>query len=192
MVVSFVSFVCVATKCSHESHEIHETRERRSLTSRAAPPNRKEQSTLAAERRRPRELRDPALHAPIVLGRGEQLRRIIVENGAREASKIVNAGLVKPSHDFTDRVRPFFGMLVLIAQPRLAAGGLRPASSSPTGAVPVAGPARWVPPTSERPMLLMLLMFRTSNAPGASAEHGRRRRNRDDRTTQQQPLLDAK
>src|SRR5262249_42271444 len=83
-------------------------------SSSSAPPDREEQPALAAQRHRPRELRDPALHAPIVLRRREQLLGIVIEHRARIAAQTIDAGLVEPSHHLTDRVRVLFGMPILI------------------------------------------------------------------------------
>ena len=72
-----------------------------------------------AERAHPAQLRQPAFRAPVVGGVREQLAWFIAQDCARIGPQIFDAILGKPALDLGERVAVLFGMLILIAEPRL-------------------------------------------------------------------------
>src|SRR6185369_6327570 len=86
-----------------------------------AAADRKEQTSFAAKRPHPLELRDPVLNRPVVNRRREQVA-FVVESRARKGSEKLYAVFVKPPLHLAHRVRVFFRVSVLIAQPRACAG----------------------------------------------------------------------
>src|ERR1051326_100966 len=85
-----------------------------------AKSNDKKQPALASERAHPGELRDQRFESPVIRRRREQIVRLIVENGAGIGAQERDVVLSKPALHFADGVRVLLGMLILIAQPRLA------------------------------------------------------------------------
>src|SRR5437660_12600190 len=86
----------------------------------------KEQSAFVAERRHPPELREPPFETPVVFGGGEQIARFLAEQRARIRAYVLDAVVGEPALDLGEGVPMLFGVLVLIAQPRLAPRGPAP------------------------------------------------------------------
>src|SRR4051812_33921354 len=82
-----------------------------------------EQPSLAAERPHPFDLRYPALEVPVVRRLREKLSAIIVEQRARVGPQVLDIVRGEPPFHVGDRVAMFLGMLILITQPGLPAGG---------------------------------------------------------------------
>jgi hypothetical protein len=78
-----------------------------------------EQTTLSAQRPGPADLRQPGFDAPVIDGRREEIVRLVAEHGAGIRAEIVHVILTEPPLRLGESVRVFFGVRVLIAQPRL-------------------------------------------------------------------------
>jgi len=72
------------------------------------------------ERANPANLRQPALGSPVVGGKLEKLLRILPDEGAGVRSDVLDAVLGKPALNFRKCVVMLLGMLILVAEPRLA------------------------------------------------------------------------
>src|SRR5262249_27321449 len=116
------------------------------------PADGKEQSALVAERRHPAELREPSFETPVVAGRGEQITGLIGEQRAWIRPNVLDAVAGEPALDFRERMTMLLGMLILIAQPRVAPRGLAGAIPQHRieGNVPVVRRARDDAPQPER------------------------------------------
>src|SRR5438045_3329147 len=96
------------------------------------PSDREEQSALASERSHPAQLRQPALDQPVVRRAREEILRpalsgvegLVFQHRAWIGPQVLDALVGEPALHFGERVPVLFGMLILIAQPRLAALGL--------------------------------------------------------------------
>jgi hypothetical protein len=72
------------------------------------------------ERANPAKLRQPTLGSPVVGGKLEKLLRILPDERAGVRSDVLDTVLGKPTLNFRERVTMLFGMLILVAEPRLA------------------------------------------------------------------------
>src|SRR5947207_15576268 len=79
-----------------------------------------EEAAFLPECANPAKLRQPTLGSPVVGGKLEKLLRIFPDERARIRSDVLDAVLGKPALNLRERVTMLFGMLILIAEPRLA------------------------------------------------------------------------
>ena len=100
------------------------------------------------KRANPADLRQPTLGSPDVVGQLEKLVLVILaDECAGVCSNVLDAVLGKPALNLRERVAMLLGMLILVADPRLAPRRL----VLPPGSVPeLHRPAGLVPPAIRR------------------------------------------